>query len=106
MTAAKVLNEPRYLGNPIRTITRYWAPRLSTARTFAAMAVIFGTSTSWAQSSEEYGLADTMNLARFNCSHAYSFCRVTVAFAYDKSCQEQRTRPSRLACLPSCGVPS
>ena len=42
----KVLNEPRYLGNPIRTITRYWAPRLSTARTFAAMVVIFGTSTS------------------------------------------------------------
>src|ERR1700738_2470972 len=29
----RVLNEPRYLASPIRTITRYWSPSLSTART-------------------------------------------------------------------------
>jgi len=53
----KVRNEPRYLGNPIRTTTRYWVPRLSTVRTFAPMAVISLTSTSWPQSNEEYGIA-------------------------------------------------
>src|ERR1700751_2482292 len=52
----KVRNEPRYLGNPIRTTTRYWVPRLSTARTFAPMAVISLTSTPWPQSNEEYGI--------------------------------------------------
>src|ERR1700674_71494 len=31
----------------------------------------FGTFTSWPQSSEEYGVADTMNLTRFNCAHAW-----------------------------------
>ena len=34
---ASVLNEPRYFASPIRTITLYWSPCLSTARTFAGM---------------------------------------------------------------------
>jgi hypothetical protein len=37
------------------------------------------------QSGEEYGIADAMNLTRLDCPHAYSYQRVAVTFAYDKS---------------------
>jgi hypothetical protein len=40
---ARVLNEPRYFASAIRTITLYWSPCLSIARTFAGMAVSYGT---------------------------------------------------------------
>ena len=39
----RVLNEPRYFASAIRTITLYWSPCLSIARTFAGMAVSYGT---------------------------------------------------------------
>jgi hypothetical protein len=54
------------------------------------MAVIFGLLGRGLQSGEECGIADAMNLTRLNCRHAYSYQRVTVAFAYDKSRASER----------------
>jgi len=96
----KVRNEPRDLGNPIRTIARCRAPRLSTARTSVPMTIIFGTSVTSPESTEEAGsrhyqshpvqlLASILFLTRYRC-----LLRMTKAFG-----DRELARSSRVACL-------